>query len=142
MNHHTPLIDAAIVAMLAIAGALGDPLGQDVFENRELLYLVMFGGLGGGYVATAILSRPDATRRQLASRLFTSSVISILFTPWLMEVLHFKITRGVVLGFSATVAILGVGVIRATAAAWTAYFVKRFSPPDGGSPTKPPTANP
>lgn len=128
--NHSPLVDTAIVGMLGAAAALADPLGQDVFENRELFYLVILGGLGGAYVATALFTRPDATRRQLAARLFTSALVSILFTPWLIDVMNLKTTRGTVLGVSGAVAIIGVAVIKGTVAAWTTFFIKRFSPPD------------
>lgn len=127
--NHSPLIDTAIVAMLAAAGALAEPIGQDVFGSREIFYTVVLGALGGGYVATTLFTRPDATRRQLAARLVTSSVISMLFSPWLMDVLAIHTTRGSVLGFSAAIAVIGVGCIKGLVAAWTNYFVNRFAPP-------------
>lgn len=132
--NHSPLIDTAIVAMLAAAGALAEPLAQDVFGSREIFYTVVLGALGGGYVATTLFTKPDATRRQLAARLVTSTVVSMLFSPWLMDVLALKTTRGTVLGFSAAVAVIGVGVIKGSVAAWTAFFINRFSPPGANSP--------
>lgn len=130
MNHFN-ILDFAVLAMLAVAGAMGETLSQDIFDNRELFYMVLFGAVGGGYAGTVILSKAEATRRQIASKFFTSAIVAVLFTPWLLSVCNVGMTRGKILGFSAVVAILGVAVIKGVAVAWTNFFIKRFSPPDG-----------
>lgn len=134
--NHTPLVDAAVFAALAAASALVDPLSQGVYEDREMIYLVILGAILGGYLATTLFSKADATRRQLASRLGASSIASVCFSPWLMEEMGIHFTRGKVLGFSAAVAVIGVPVIIGVANGWTKFFINRFSPPDGEFPRR------
>lgn len=120
------MVTMAAASDLLIQNNIMEPNG--ILDNHDLLLWCIMGSLFGGYLASAIFSPSDATRKSFAAKLTTSSVASICFTPMAMLYFNIKLVPEWVLGTSAAIAIVGVGVIKGVAAVWTKWLINKFSP--------------
>lgn len=122
------LVTLAAASDLLIQNNIMEPNG--ILDNHDLLLWCIMGSLFGGYLASALFSQADATRKSFAAKLTTSSVASICFTPITMLYFNIKLVPEWVLGTSAAIAIVGVGVIKGVATVWTKWLINKFSPSD------------
>lgn len=141
MPHRLEPILAAIVSM--VAGAFSScvaaflalmpdaaPAAVTIMDDEKMRLICIIGAVGGGVLSALIFSPPQATGRMFAVKVGSSSLAGILFTPSLVHWLGWTLNIDTLLGTSAGIALVGIGVIRVAVPLWAKYAARKFGPPD------------
>lgn len=94
----------------------------DVLDDERLRLICIAGALGGA-VASLCLFLP-ATVQEMARKLFASSILSIMCTPWLMGWFSLPFRTSYVLASSGAVALIAWSVMQAVLPNLSAWVVK------------------
>lgn len=107
---------SVIAATLAAMPDLKE-LGQSdmpiiIMDDTRMRLFCIIGAIGGAVLSALIFTPPKATGRQFGIKVAASSLAGILFTPMTLAALQWKLNIDRVLGASAVIAMLSIGVLR------------------------------
>lgn len=108
------VIYTALGALFASAAAAMPELVEDaMLDNSKMRLVCIVGALFGSLISVLVFPPKQGTARIFATKIVSSSLVSVVFTPLAFHWQVMPRNTDLVLVVSATIAILGVGIIRA-----------------------------
>lgn len=134
------IIAAALASIFScLAAALPDLSAISdgtILNDTQMRFACLAGALGGAVLSVLIFPPKLVTRNTIASKFVASGISGVIFSPMALRWLHLPRDFDTVLGCSAVVSLIAIGVLRISVPAWERIAGKQLGPKGDEEPPK------